>query len=350
MNTRVISFLFTIFCLATKAQVAPVMNPIQGPANVCSLPNAGGVYSCSASNNPITYQWSVMSPSTGIIIANPTSSVTQITFPNTNLNYTLVCTAANAGATATPVMYIVKVYETPVVSFSGNQSFCQGSSTNLSASPTIISASSSLSYSWNPNFGLTPNNSLNVVANPNATTTYSLFLSIATCTNMATITVTVNPPPSFTPVISNTLFCKLDTQTLTILGTGNTYSINNVLTPSVSLLNYSVSGGVLITVNAESSYGCKSNASITFSVGNCTVGIDDKQKLDGDVLIYPNPNKGTCFIKPQAVNQVFTIYDQFGRLVTQVSALGLQDIQVSDLTPGLYFISSVGRTRKILVY
>ena len=265
------------------------------------------------------------------------------------MNYTLVCSAANSAGTATPVNYIIKVYETPQVTFSGGQSFCQGSSTNLSASPTIISASSSLSYTWSPTFGLNPTNSLNVTANPNATTTYSLFLSIPTCTNLATITVTVNPPPSFTPVISNTLFCKLDTQTLTILGNGNTYSINNVLTPSISILSYTVSGGVLITVNGETAAGCKANASITFLVANCTVGLDDKQKIDEHLLIYPNPNKGNFIIQNLNFNQTIYLYDSSGKLLKELNSGDNTAINIKDLLPGLYFIIKDQQRFKVLV-
>ncbi len=349
IKRKLFAYIIGIFALQMSAQIIPVMGPIMGPSNVCSLPAAGSTFSCNASNGPTSYQWSVMSPSTGVIIANPTSSVTLITFPNTNLTYTLVCTASNAAGTSSPSVLIVKVYETPTVTFSGAQSFCQGSSTNLSASPTIISASSSLSYSWSPGSSLNTTNSLNVVANPNATTTYSLFLSIATCTNLATITVTVNPPPSFTPVISNTLFCRLSSQTLSILGNASTYSISGALTPTLSTLNYSVSGGYLITVTGETAFGCQSSASITFSVGNCTVGLDDKQRLNESVLIYPNPSDGRFTIKNLKLNQSIYVYNEMGQLIRSFENVNESELNIDQLMPGLYLVKIDHLNLKVIV-
>ncbi|MEI6020544.1 MAG: T9SS type A sorting domain-containing protein [Bacteroidota bacterium] len=349
LKRSIFTIIIGFIALQAFAQLIPVMNPILGPSNVCSLPSAGSTYSCSAINSPISYQWSVMSPSAGIIIANPNASVSLITFPNTNLTYTLVCTASNAAGTSSPALLIVKVYEMPTVTFSGAQSFCQGSSTNLSASPTIISASSSLSYTWSPGSSLNTTNSLNVVANPNTTTTYSLFLSIATCTNLATITVTVNPPPSFTPVISNTVFCKLATETLSIFGNASSYSISNVLTPSLSTLNYSVSGGVLITVTGESPFGCQTSASITFSVANCTVGLDDKQNLNESIFIYPNPSSGKFTIKNLPLHRQIIVQNEWGQLIRSFANENNSEILVEQLKPGIYFIKIDNLNLKVIV-
>jgi hypothetical protein len=173
---------------------APIMQSIDGLSSVCSPPAAQKNFTAVAINNPTQYNWSVI-PSTGVVISNPSSQVTMISFPNTNLTYTIMCSAANAFGTSNVKTKIVTVYETPTVTFSGNNTFCQGSSTNLSASPTIISASSTLSYSWSPSTGLNSTTSQNVVASPPTTTTYSVLLTIGSCTNMAMITVNVIPQP-----------------------------------------------------------------------------------------------------------------------------------------------------------
>ncbi len=190
------------------SQLVPVMQPIQGPSAVCANPAAPKTFSVSASNSPNFYSWTVTGPgSGGVVISNPSGSITTIGFPYPTqyATYTISCNASNSvGNSATSSTFVVSVYETPSVTFSGSQSFCQGSSTNLSASPTILSASSTLSYNWSPATGLSSTNSYSVHANPPSTTNYTVLLTLGTCTNSAQLTVQViNCPPvginSYTP-------------------------------------------------------------------------------------------------------------------------------------------------------
>lgn len=184
-------FNFTNIALA---QLVPVMNPIQGSQAACSQPSSPKSYTASASNSPTSYAWSFAGPPSGIIFSNPSGSVTTVSFPfpNVNVTYTLYCTASNASGTSASVSFKVFVYETPTVIFSGATSFCQGSSTNLSASPTILSASSSLSYSWSPSIGLNSTSNYTVNAQPPSTTNYTLLLTLGNCSNTAQLTVFVN--------------------------------------------------------------------------------------------------------------------------------------------------------------
>jgi hypothetical protein len=173
-----------------KAQGVPVISPVQGPSTLCSTPGEAGQYTVSASNSPTSYSW-IASPAVGVVISNPTSSITNIAFPPAGYNYYIYCSASNISGTSNMVSKVVTVYETPMVTFSGATKFCQGSSTNLSASPTIISASSTLSYSWTPATGLNKIYGPTVTANPLITTTYSVLVSSGTCTNNAILTLTV---------------------------------------------------------------------------------------------------------------------------------------------------------------
>lgn len=191
-------FLFVILCFvfanSASAQLPPIISPIQGPTAVCSQPSSPKIYSVSATNNPSSYNWSFAGPAvTGVIISNPNSSVTSISFPYPNLNttYTLYCSASNNSGTSSTTQFIVNVFETPTITFSGSQFFCQGSSTNLSASPTILSSSSTLTYSWSPSTGLSTTTGPTVNAQPPATTNYSVLLTLGTCTNVEQLTVSV---------------------------------------------------------------------------------------------------------------------------------------------------------------
>lgn len=174
------------------AQV-PVMGSISGSSSSCSAPSAPKSYTVTASNSPTYYTWNCF-PSAGVVFGSPSASVTSISFPYTGTHYTISCTATNAsGTSSTASSFLVNVFETPTVTFSGANSFCQGSSTNLSASPTILSASSTLSYNWAPATGLNSTTNYSVNASPASNTTYTVLLTIGTCTNSQQVSVSVNP-------------------------------------------------------------------------------------------------------------------------------------------------------------
>lgn len=199
MKSNKLSFFFIVVVvnlfLSNRAygQLTPVIGSIQGPSAVCSQPATPATFFASATNFPAFYSWTYAGPAGAVIINSPSSSVTTISFPFPNLNttYTLYCNATNAAGTSATSSFVVSVFETPTVTFSGATSFCQGSSTNLSASPTIISASSTLSYTWNPSLGLSNTSGSDITAQPFTTTTYTLLLALGNCTNSAQITVNV---------------------------------------------------------------------------------------------------------------------------------------------------------------
>lgn len=190
----------SLFCLSfgflqvAKAQLPPLMNPIQGPALVCSQPASPKSFTASASNSPSSYNWTYLG-SPGAIISNPSSSVTSISFPYPYLNatYTLLCSASNIAGTSNTASFVVNIRETPSVTFSGANIFCQGSSTNLSASPTILSSSSTLTYSWSPSYGLNSTINYSVTVNATVSTNYTVLLTLGTCTNTALVNVIVIP-------------------------------------------------------------------------------------------------------------------------------------------------------------
>lgn len=176
----------------TAAAQVPTVVAISGPTMVCSAPSAARTYSAGATNSPTSFSWSA-SPSTGVVFSNPSGSFTSISYPYTGLSYTISCSATNGNGTGNTFNYVVNVFETPTVTFSGANTFCQGSSTNLSASPTILSASSTLSYNWSPATGLNSTTNYSVNASPTVNTTYTVLLTIGTCTNTQQVSVSVNP-------------------------------------------------------------------------------------------------------------------------------------------------------------
>lgn len=180
----------------------------------------------------VSYSWA---PPTGL---NTTTGQQVIANPSTATNYTV--TAANGACSRSNTITVTPFEQLPVT-FSGANTFCQGSSTNLSASATIFQASSTISYNWSPAYGLNTTTGPNVTANPGNTTTYTVTVFYGSCSNSAQITVIPNGfiPPTLTVTATNTLMCYGDTTRLTAYG-ANTYTwTNNVHNDVVFVPAYS---------------------------------------------------------------------------------------------------------------
>lgn len=208
---------FSVFLIGGLQAQAPVMNPILGDSVICSPPSSAPVYTASASNSPTSYSWTVF-PSAGVTIATPSNSTTAISFPTPNGSYTIVCYAINGSGPGSPKTFVVDVFETPNVTFSGATSFCQGSSTNIMASSTMMSASPTISYNWSPPTGLSTTSGQFVNASPTTQTNYTVTASNGGCIGTGTITITPIANPTVSAAFTNSVICQGDPTTLNISG------------------------------------------------------------------------------------------------------------------------------------
>lgn len=204
-----------------------------------------------------SYTWS---PVTGLssgtgstVAANP---ITSTTYTITGAT-TIGCTGIN---TAT-----VTVNPLPVLS-ANNASICIGQQT------ATLTVSGALTYSWIPSSGLSSSTNPVVVANPAASTTYSVVgINIYGCPNYTTATVVVNPLPIIT--VNNASIC-LGQQTANLnAGGAFTYSWS----PTTGL---STSSGAAVV------------ASPTINTNYTVTGIDVNGCVNSkaaSVTIYPIP-------------------------------------------------------------
>jgi hypothetical protein len=247
-------YVLLTFCLMSSfgfAQV-PVMNPITGASVVCSAPGAATIYSATASNSPTSYSWTVL-PSAGVII-NPTGiSGASISFPYSNGTYTVYCYATNQFGSSAPVSFVVNVFETPTVTFSGANMFCQGSSTNLQASTTILAASATISYSWAPSAYLSNNTGANVTAYPPVPTVYTVTGTVNNCSNTSTILVSPTGP-TLACTIQNNPACFGQTVVVNVIG-AVTYTFMNGIQNGVPFT--ATMNPMAILVTGADSNGCK---------------------------------------------------------------------------------------------
>ena len=156
-----------------------------------------------------TYTWSPAGSLNNAAIQNPTATPTATTV------YTVSGTASGCAASA-PITVTVNVNPLPTYSLTSNTyTICNGASQGLSVSGANT-------YTWTPNATLTNANTATPTATPTTTMVYSVVgTSTAGCVNptAATVTVTVNPLPTYTILPSTLLtICNGGSATFTVSG------------------------------------------------------------------------------------------------------------------------------------
>lgn len=141
----------------------------------------GNSINLTASGASVSYIWR---PAKGL---NDTTTATVSANPTVTTTYSVIgtsaagCTGANSvtlNVTTTPT---VTVTPSVVVVCSGGGS-------------TVLKANGATSYTWKPAGSLTASTGANVIATPTATTTYTVIGSNGSCTDSATVTVTIDAP------------------------------------------------------------------------------------------------------------------------------------------------------------
>lgn len=201
-----------------------------------------------------TYSWS---PATGLSSVTA-SSVTAT--PSVSTSYTLTGTDLNGCYDDTVIT--VQVYAIPALTVAP-AAICAGQQT-----ATLTVAGNPATYSWTPNTGLSATTGSVVIANPAATTHYTIQATDANgCYNSTSTTVTVHPIPVIS-VNSSGICAGQQTGTLTATGS-STYS----WTPAAGL-SATTGSVVLANPNASTNYsvqGADLHGCVSFTTTNVTV-------------------------------------------------------------------------------
>jgi hypothetical protein len=191
--------------------------------------------------------------------------------------YTYYAEASTCTLSASRASITVTVTPLPNVSINASSmTICQGSSVTLNGLNAI-------NYSWA--------NGINdgVAFVPSATAIYSVTgIDVNSCSNTATISITVNTPPTIVSTTSDLFICTGETSTLTAIG-ASTYTWSNGLSNSVILVSPIVT--TTYTVIGTDINGCQNSDTITQSVSLCTA-INEFDNLEKSFIIYPNPSNG----------------------------------------------------------
>ncbi len=260
---------YTIYCSATnnfgtsvnKSFVVTVFEmpnvSFTGANTFCqgSSTNISASSTLMSASATVSYNWA---PPSGL---NTTAGSNVTAFPSSSTNYTV--TAVN-GACSNTAQITITPFQQLSVSFTGANTFCQGSSTNLSASTTIQGASATVFYSWSPGYGLNTTSGPNVIASPTVSTTYTVNSFYQSCSTTGTITV---GPNSFqSPVVSgsatNSIVCYGDQTTLNASG-ANTYTWSNNVQDGVP---FNVYTSYTYYVTGKDLNGCTGSSSVNVTV------------------------------------------------------------------------------------
>ncbi len=218
----------------TTVTISPPLTVNVPPATICE-----GSSATLTATGATNYTWS---PATGLS-STTGSSVTAN--PTTTTTYTITGTTGACTGTTTST---VTVNPLPVISVAPI-TICAGNSGTLTASGAT-------SYTWSPATGLSATTGASVTANPATTTTYTVTGTTGSCSNTATVTVTVGPLPSVS--VPPASICQGASTTLTASG-ATTYTWS----PATGL---SATTGTSVTANPTAT----TTYTVVGSTGSCT--------------------------------------------------------------------------------
>lgn len=111
--------------------------------------------------------------------------------------------------------------------------------------------------------------------------------------------------------------------------TGTISSCNLVNTASASINGNTFNFDVI----------CRNDNEVVLIVNNMTLGVDDYQSLETDILVYPNPTQDHVFFSSEKLKlDTVKIFNISGQLVYE-HTLGNSYIDLTELDPGLYLLS-----------
>lgn len=261
------------------------------------------------------------------------SSGSNIVTPVTTTSYSVIGTSSAGCVATSSAVATVSVVNILTVTISGNTTICKGGTVNLTANGAST-------YLWS-----TTDVTNTVTLSPVSSTTYTVIGSSGTCSDVATVAVTVNNLPSVSAVADRTLICVGESVSVTS-GGAVTYSWNTSATGT--LITGSPQTSTLYIVTGIDANNCVNTATAAVLVSPCT-GIENYSGNAWAYGIYPNPNAGE-FVVETSVGVTATIINALGQTVLSKQLNeGKNQIDLNNEAKGIYFVQlKNGSTSKII--
>lgn len=247
----------------------------------------------------------------GTYLWNNGSTTSSITVSPTITNSYTVTVTNSLGCTDTAT-FNVTVTPQPTASVTANDStLCSGSSATLTAS-------GGTSYSWSPTTGLNNSNISNPIATITSTITYTVVVSNGFCSDITSITLTVNPLPTVSITPTSTSICQGDSATLSVSG-----AVSYVWNPggqTTSLITVYPTTATTYTVIGTDANGCTDAAMVVVNVlspvnvmvsGDTSICLGDITTLiaqgGGSYVWSPGGQTTSSIVVSPTVNSTYTV-------------------------------------------
>jgi PKD repeat protein len=291
-----------------------------------------------SANTPDWWLWT-FTPAT-VTYANGTDENSQnpdVVFDEVGY-YTVQLVAANDGGqdTMIKVDYIEAREALSVVVSATPDEICVGEPSQLEAVPS--GGSGTYTYSWTSDPEGFSSDDNNPVVTPTETTTYFVEVDDGEHIVNGDVQVVVNPLPEITLGNWPDELCHMQEPPVQLTATpeGGTYSGDAVTPDGIFSPEEAPLGWNVITYTYTDGNGCENSAADSIYVDDC-VGIRDHH-ASSDVLIFPNPNKGSFTIKSSSPVSKVEIIDTKGNTVFTKDTSGKEFRISSILSKGIYFV------------
>jgi Secretion system C-terminal sorting domain len=311
----------------TQDNVLPISSLTKNSDLTCI--NTSVTLSASSNSTNDQFFWN-----TGETIANIT-----VNQPNT---YTVFVTGVN-GCSSSASIAVTQNRVVPIVTVTGNTSFCVGTSTVLTAD--ISNGIGTYLWSTGANLAATSVNTAGTY-----TVTATRTDNGCKASQQRTVSLRLRPNVSIT---QNPIACIGEPTTLTATG-GTAYTWNTGATSAaLALPNPTLTTTYIVTVTGAN--GCTNIADITvqfLSPGVC-VGTENRNDLSATIRLFPNPTDTyfNLIFDTKWLDATITVTDMTGRtvLTTQkslISANETLDFAINDWAAGVYFIDIKNNNQK----
>jgi len=252
----------------TSASAPPVADAGAAFTKTCSS-NATGKQIGEASQSGFTYSWSPASGLSSASVSNPTAN------PSSTTTYTVTKTNTTTGCSNAASVTVT--VNTAVVSANAGDDFTKTCGSNSNGKQIGEASQAGFTYSWSPATGLSDANISNPIANPGATSTYTLTRTDnntgCSGTDMITVTVSTNAPDAPGICVVQPSLCGPTTGSINILsplGADYKYSIDNGTSWQTGTVFSNLAPGSVTGIKVQSiSSGCSSVAA-NCDASNCT--------------------------------------------------------------------------------
>lgn len=187
----------------------------------------------------------------------------------------------------------------------------------------------------------------------NPTVSYT-FTDANNCTTQSISTATINAIPTVFFQTTKKLFCVFNPSlALNASPSGGTFSGAGVSSGGAFSPGSAGVGTHNVTYAFTNGNNCTASAVISMTVSACTQ-IEEMNFNSTDLLVYPNPNKGSFSVKAKNKTNLILI-NELGQIIREYKLDGdiSNEFNISDLSPGIYFLyeqnKPSGVKQKILV-